>query len=225
MEKTHVICHIHALDHPAVLRILTALIKYNNKFTGEKIVTISKSTKELAVSELVTKILDKLNYKVFHVSNNELRETGHFFEVALPYLLSKTNEGILYYCHSKGISYHPDSEDGKVTALWTNVLLDNTLNNDIIFDKKYNTWGSCIVKKKDFLPDNIGEMFSFVGTFWWIRLSKLKDKEFKPTSKFYLEGLPGLLCSLFEAKNYGPEFKSGESPYKASVWASKGYNI
>lgn len=225
MQSLHIICHIHALDNPAVTRIIEPLIKYDYRFTGEKIVTISHSSAEPEVYDLVKKIFTKLNYTIFDVENDELREVGHFFNTSLPYLLSKTTDGILLYCHSKGVSYHPDSEDGKATKIWTDTLIKYTIENDITFEPKHNTWGSCIIRSKNFLPDNIGEKFSFIGTFWWIRLKKLVDMKLTPHSKFYLEGLPGLLCSPIEAKNFGPEFKSGEGPYLLKTWKDKGYDI
>ena len=225
MEKLHVICHVHSLDHPAVFKIVNTLVINNSRFTGEKIVTISKSSRELEVFNIVKKIFEKLNYTIFEVENAEYREASHFFNTSLPYLLSKTSDGILLYCHSKGVSYHPDSDDGKATSLWTDVLIDNVITKPIIFEKKHSTWGSCITKTKNFLPEDIGEKFCFIGTFWWIRVEKLVDANIVPHSKFHLEGLPGLVCNLIEAKNYGPEFKPNESPYQLSSWKAKGYDI
>lgn len=223
----HVICHIHTLDHPGVLKILQTLVKNNSLFTGIKIATITKVDKEIKIYELTKSILENLGYTVYTVENDELRETKHFFETSLPHLLNETKEGILYYCHSKGITYHPDSEDGAATSLWTDVLIHNTLTlaNKLPFDnKKYKTFGSCRVAKKNFLPDNIGEAYSFVGTFFWVKLEALVDKKFNPTSKFYLEALPGLVSSVSESFNQGPTFLQGESPYKLDTWKKKGIN-
>lgn len=224
----HIICHIHTLNHPSVLKLVRVLVKYNSVFTGEKIATVTKITKEIEIYNRVCSILKKLGYTVFTVENDELRETKHFFSTSLPHLLSKTKEGILYYCHSKGITYHPDSEDGKATSVWTDTLLKYTLENyeTIPFtNKKYKTFGSCRVAKKGFLPDDIGENYSYVGTFFWIRLESLLNKQFFPKSKFYLEGLPGLVSTLSESYNAGPVFLHGESPYKLEIWKKKGiYN-
>lgn len=224
----HIICHIHTLDHPAVLKILETLVKHNNLFTGEKIATITKVNTEAQIHDLTKKILETLGFKVITVENDELRETAHFFNTSLPYLLSKSKEGVVYYCHSKGVTYHPESEDGIATSTWTDVLIHNTLTlvDSIPFaNKKYKTFGSCRVSKKGFLPDNIGEAYSYVGTFYWIKLEALIGKTFKPTSKFYLEALPGLVSTVSESFNQGPTFLSGESPYKLEAWKKKGvYN-
>lgn len=224
----HCIVHIHCLDHPSVYKIVKSLSNNISIFTGCKIATITKVSTELDIYNNVLSILSKLGFEVIEVQNNELRETGHFFEVSLPKLLSKYKTGLLYYCHSKGVSYHPDSEDGRATSIWTDVLIDNTLNKhySLPFDNlKYATFGSCIVRDANFLPDDIGEQFSFIGTFFWVRIEKLEGKLFKPHSKFYLEALPGLVCTLLEAFNQGPEFKSGEAPYSLSSWEARGiYN-
>ena len=79
--------------------------------------------------------------------------------------------------------------------------------------------------RKGFLPDEINENFCYVGTFFWIRLDKLVDKIFDPNSKFYLEGLPGLVCELSESYNHGPELTPLEGPYELETWNKKGiYN-
>lgn len=224
MDK-HCIVHIHCLDHPSVYKVVKSLADNISIFTGYKIATITKVSTELDIYNAVRSILTKLGFEIFDVANNELRETGHFFNISLPHLLSKTNSGLLYYSHSKGVSYHPDSEDGKATAIWTDSLIDNTLYKSNLFpfnDTSYSAFGSCIVADANFLPHKIGEAFTFIGTFFWLRLEKLIGKEFKPHSKFYLEGLPGLVCRLSEAYNQGPEFKRGEAPYEISSWKAKG---
>ena len=224
--KKHIICHIHCLDHPSVLKIVDKLVTYNSVFDGEKIATITKVSTELYVFNLVYSILHKLGFDVIEVTNDQTyRETSRFFDIALPRLLSKSQEGIVYYCHSKGVIYHPQSEDGKVTSLWTDILWHYTLERqqDLPFeDPRYSTFGSCIVRSADFLPDKIGERFCFVGTFFWIRLSRLLNKTFTPHSKFYLEGLPGLVCDATEAYNLGPELLTSEGPYNITTWNSKG---
>lgn len=221
----HCICHIHCLDHPGVLKIIKALIKYNSIFTGKKIATVTSVTTEPDIYNRVSSILNKLGYEVIVVDNNSLRETGHFFETSLPKLLSEHQTGILYYCHSKGITYHPESQNGKASSIWTDVLIHYTLSQHSklpLANKKYNVFSSCIVEQKDYLPENIGEKFSYAGTYFWIRLEKLTDKTFKPHSKFYLEGLPGLVCDISESYNAGPKVGENESPYDLNFWASKG---
>ncbi len=224
--KKHIICHIHCLDHPSVFKIVDNLVKYNHVFTGEKIVTITKVSTEIYVYNSVSSILKKLGYTLIVVGNDQsLRETSKFFDIALPALLEKTKEGLLYYCHSKGVIYHPSSKDGKVTSLWTDVLWHYTLalSDDFPFqDPKYNTFGSCRVTKKGFLPDKIDENFCYVGTFFWIRLEKLVGKTFEPHSKFYLEGLPGLVCELTESYNQGPELTPLDGPYELETWNKRG---
>ena len=221
----HCITHIHCLDHPSVYKVVKNLADNINLFTGFKIATITSVSTEIDIFNNVRAILLKLGFEVYQVFNNELRETGHFFEVSLPALLKKSSTGILYYCHSKGVSYHPESEDGKATSIWTDVLLEYTLtkHSTIPFNNtKLSAFGSCLVSKADFLPHKIGEAFSFIGTFFWLRLEKVANKEFNPHSKFYLEALPGLVCSLSEAYNQGPTFASGELPYSVSTWTAKG---
>lgn len=222
----HIICHIHCLDHPSVFKIVDRLVAHNSVFTGVKIATITNVKTESYIFDLVYSILQKLGYEVIEVRNDsQLRETSKFFDIALPLLLSKTSDGILYYCHSKGVIYHPESEDGKVTSLWTDVLFHYTLDSveDLpLQDKSYDCFGTCIVKKRSFLPDDIGEEFSYVGTFYWIKLSSIIGKQFNPHSKFYLEGLPGLVTSLEKAYNVGPVLLPGESPYKIETWNKKG---
>jgi hypothetical protein len=225
--KKHIICHIHSLDHPSVFKILKALVNNDSLFTGEKIATITKVTKEIKVHDLVVSILTKLGYTVLVVANDDMRETNHFFNTALPLLLSKSKDGVLCYCHSKGITYHPDSEDGQATALWTDVLIENVINqaNKLPFDNvKYKTFGSCRIIKNNFLPGNLGEKFSYIGTFFWVRIELLVGKTFKPISKFYLEALPGLVATQSESFNQGPTFTSGDSPYKLESWAKRGIN-
>lgn len=227
--KKHIICHIHCLDHPSVFKIVDHLVKYNHVFTGERIVTITKVSTELYIYNSVSSILKKLGYTILLVINDpSLRETSKFFDLALPTLLEKTKEGLLYYCHSKGVIYHPRSLDGQATSLWTDVLLHYTLanSNDFPFeDTKYSTFGTCRVSKKAFLPDEIGENFCYAGTFFWIRLDKLVDKVFDIHSKFYLEGLPGLVCELSESYNNGPELLPSEGPYELETWNKRGiYN-
>lgn len=203
--------------------MVRALVDNNSVFTGEKIVTITKAEEE--VYKEVKSILEKLGYTIFTVENNSLRETKHFFKTSLPALLEKTDSGVVYYCHSKGISYHPESEDGKASSLWTDVLLENTLYNVPSFAPKHSTWGSCRVIKKNFLPDNHNELFSYVGTFFWIRVEKLVDHNIEPHSKFTLEALPGLTCRIGESYNSGPSLKAGESPYYLDTWRKKGYEV
>jgi hypothetical protein len=224
--KKHIICHIHCLDHPSVFKIIDNLVKYNATFTGEKIATVTRIGTEPYIFDSVSSILKKLGYTII-VTNNDslLRETSRFFDIALPSLLEKTSDGILYYCHSKGVIYHPESKDGLVTSLWTDVLLHYTLHNsnDYPFeDTTYSTFGTCRVPKKGFLPDEIGENFCYVGTFFWVRLNKLIGKTFSPHSKFYLEGLPGLVCELSESYNNGPELTPLEGPYEIETWNKKG---
>lgn len=224
--KKHIISHIHCLDHPSVFKIVDNLVKYNHVFTGEKIATVTSVGTELYIYEAVSSILKKLGYTVIKVSNDQsLRETSRFFDIALPMLLEKTSDGVVYYCHSKGVIYHPDSKDGKVTSLWTDVLFHNTLHaqDKMPFENaQYNTFGSCRVSKKGFLPDEIGENFCYVGTFFWIRVSKLINKTFNPHSKFYLEGLPGLVCELSESYNQGPELTPSDGPYEIETWNKRG---
>jgi hypothetical protein len=219
----HVICHIHTLDHPGVFKILNALSSNDSLFDGLKIATLTNA--DSRVFDLSSSILNKLGYTIFEVGNDELRETNHFFNTALPYLLEHTKQGVLCYCHSKGVTYHPDSDSGKATSIWTDVLIDNVLNNAIKlpFDNaKYKTFGSCRIIKNDFLPDKLGEKFSYIGTYYWIKVSALLGKEFKPTSKFYLEALPGLVATQAESFNIGPSFTSKENPYKIETWTKKG---
>ena len=221
----HCITHIHCLDHPSVYKVIKALSDNYNIFTGYKIATVTRVSTELDIYTNVCSILTKLGFEVIEAQNNTLREVGHFFNISLPTLLDKTSSGVLYYCHSKGVSYHPESEDGIATSTWTDALLNYTLyqHGNIPFENnKYSAFGSCIVRDKGFLPDNIDEAFSYIGTFFWLRLEKLHNKQFNPHSKFYLEALPGLVCNLSEAYNQGPEFKSGETPYKVYTWKSKG---
>ncbi len=222
----HIICHIHCLDHPSVFKIIDRLVRHNNIFTGVKIATITKISTEIYVFNSVSSILKKLGYDVLEVSNDQdLRETSRFFDIALPHLLAKTSEGVLYYCHSKGVIYHPESIDGKVTGLWTDVLLHYTLDNadDLpLEDDAYDCFGTCIVPYSDFLPDEIGEAFTYVGTFYWLKLKTLIGKTFKPHSKFYLEGLPGLVCTLDRAYNVGPTLTPREGPYEIETWNKKG---
>jgi hypothetical protein len=222
----HIICHIHCLDHPSVFKIVDNLVRHDSLFDGYKIATITKVSTEVYVFELVSSILKKLGYEIFVVDNDlSLRETSKFFDLALPRLLSSVQKGLLYYCHSKGVIYHPNSQDGKVTSLWTDVLLHYTLANSSNFpfeDLKYSTFGTCRVSKKAFLPDNINENFCYVGTFFWVRVEKLAGKVFNPHSKFYLEGLPGLVCELEESYNTGPELSAAEGPYNLETWEKKG---
>lgn len=222
----HIICHIHCLDHPSVFKIVDNLATHNSIFNGYKIVTITRVNTELYVFQLVSSILKKLGFEVIEVSNDqEFRECSRFFDIALPHLLSKTQEGILYYCHSKGVIYHPDSLDGKVTSLWTDVMLHYTLKNaqELPFeDDRYITYGSCRVDKKGFLPDKIEENFSYIGTFFWIKVKALVNKKFTPHSKFYLEGLPGLVTDITHSYNAGPTFLENEGPYNIESWNKKG---
>ncbi len=223
----HHICHIHCLDHPSVFKVVSYASKYRALFNGVKIATLVKVTPEKDIYDRVYSILTKLGYEVITVQNSSLREAGHFFNVSLPLLLEKTSEGLLYYSHSKGTSYHPDSEDGKATSLWTDVLYHYTLDQVSKFpfeDKKYKTFGSCIIKSKNFLkPFTLGEEYSYLGTFFWIRIEDLKDKEFTPeASVFYLEALPGLVSKVTQAYNLGPIFYKLESPYKLESWQKKG---
>lgn len=224
--KKHIICHIHCLDHPSVFKIVEKLVANDSVFTGEKIATITNVSTEPYIFNSVTSILKKLGYDILVVPNDlEFRESSRFFDTALPHLLSKTSDGILFYCHSKGVIYHPDSKDGLVTSLWTDVLYHYTLDTQHLFpfdDSKYNTFGTCRVDKKGFLPDRINENFCYVGTFFWIRLSKLVKKVFKPHSKFYLEGLPGLVCDLEESYNQGPELTPLDGPYEIETWNKRG---
>lgn len=207
-------------------RLIKDLYDYDFVFDGYKIATITKSPKEPEISDLVSQILTKLGYLVIEVINDStLRETSHFFNRSLPILLSKTEEGVLYYCHSKGITYHPDSELGRAAKLWTETLLTYTLrkyDNLPLDDASFDTFGTCIIRSANFLPDKIGEQFSYVGTFFWIRLSLLANKDFKPTSKFYLEGLPGLVSDPSRAFSVGPEFNRSENPYILTTWNNKG---
>jgi len=224
--KKHIICHIHCLDHPSVFKIVDKLVKYNIVFTGEKIATITKVSTEIYVFNSVSSILKKLGYEVIVVGNDqEFREASRFFDTALPALISKTSDGVLFYCHSKGVIYHPQSKDGKVTSLWTDVLYHYTLENQHLFpfeDDSYSTFGTCRVSKQGFLPDEINEKFCYVGTFFWIKLSKLVNKKFNPHTKFYLEGLPGLVCDLEESYNQGPELTPLEGPYEIETWNKRG---
>ncbi len=227
--KKHIICHIHCLDHPSVFKIVDHLVRYNHIFTGEKIVTITKVVTELYIYNSVSSILKKLGYTILVVANDpSLRETSKFFDLALPTLLEKTKEGLVYYCHSKGVIYHPRSADGIATSLWTDVLFYYTLtkSDDFPFeDSNYSTFGTCRVSEKGFLREGIGENFCYVGTFFWLRLDKLVDKTFDPQTKFYLEGLPGLVCELSESYNHGPELLPSEGPYELETWNKKGiYN-
>ena len=134
MQK-HIITHVHCLDHPAVYRLMKNLVDYDLIFDGHKIATITKSPKEPEIHSLVYQILTKLGYLIIEVTNDtQSRESSHFFNHSLPLLLSKTREGLLYYCHSKGIIYHPESEEGQATSVWTEVLTHYTLHkNAIIF--------------------------------------------------------------------------------------------
>ncbi len=221
----HNICHIHSLNHPSVYKIIYNLHKHNHLFDGEKLAKVTKVSPELQVYTLVVSILEKLGYDVITVENNDKREVSHFFDISLPKLLSKTTEGILFYNHSKGVIYHPDSEDGKVTNLWTDVLYHYCLDqvDKLPFDNdKYKSFGTCKVSKKGFLPDKINENFTYVGTFFWIRLATLVGVEFKPHSKFYLEGLPGLVATSAEGFNIGPALLSSEGPYNLETWNKKG---
>jgi hypothetical protein len=224
--KKHIICHIHCLDHPSVLKIVKNLVKYNHIFDGEKIATITHVAKEFYVFSLVSNILTSLGFDIIEVENDQkYRETSRFFDIALPKLLAKTQEGTVFYCHSKGVIYHPESEDGKVTNLWTDVLWHYTLErfDSIPIDsEQFSTFGSCMVRSPNFLPDKIGENYCYVGTFFWIKLNKLVGKQFTPHSKFYLEGLPGLVSDSTEAFNLGPELTTTESPYNISTWNKKG---
>lgn len=224
--KKHIICHIHCLDHPSVFKLVDSLVRYDHIFTGEKIATVTSVGTEPYIYESVSSILKKLGYSIFKVDNDQvLRETSRFFDIALPALLSKTTDGMLYYCHSKGVIYHPESKDGLVTSLWTDVLLHYTLHDyaNIPFeDATYSTFGSCRVIKKGFLPDKINEKFCYVGTFFWLRLNKLVNKEFNPHSKFFLEGLPGLVCEVNESYNNGPELTRLEGPYEIETWNKRG---
>jgi hypothetical protein len=223
----HHICHIHCLDHPSVLKVLLYAKKYNKLFNGEKIATITEVRTELEIFNLSYSILKKLGYSIIVVKNNKLREVSHFFEHSLPALLEKTNKGLVFYNHSKGVSYHPESEDGIATSLWTDVLYHFNLDRheDLPFlNDKYITFGSCIINKENFLyPFDIGEQFSYLGTFFWFRLESLVGKNFNyNNSIFYLEAFPGLLCNQTKAFNIGPEFYYSESPYKLDVWNKKG---
>lgn len=223
----HHICHIQCLDHPSVFKVVSYATKHRNLFNGIKIATLVKVNPELDIYNRVYSILSKLGYEVITVENTPLREVGHFFNISLPLLLEKTSEGILYYSHSKGTSYHPDSEDGKATSLWTNVLYHYTLDQAIKFpfeDKKYITFGSCIIKTKNFLvPYTLNEEYSYLGTFFWIKVEALLNKIFTPEkSLFYLEALPGLLSKKTQAYNLGPVFYPTESPYKLESWKKKG---
>jgi hypothetical protein len=222
----HVICHIHCLDHPSVFKIVDKLVSNDSLFDGYKIATITRVSTELYIFELVSSILKKLGYDVIEVANDqEFRESSKFFDIALPSLLSKTQEGILYYCHSKGVIYHPESADGLTTALWTDVMLHYTLERAQEFpfeDASYLTYGSCRVSKKGFLPDRINENFSYIGTFFWIKVEALVGKKFTPHSKFYLEGLPGLITDVSRSYNSGPEFLPNEGPYNIESWNKKG---
>jgi len=226
----HHICHIHCLDHPTVFKVLFYANKYSKLFTGVKIATITKVSTEIEVFNLVRSILEKLDYIVIEVTNNTMREVGHFFEHSLPTLLKKTTDGFVFYNHSKGVSYHPESEDGIATSLWTDVLYYYSLDMyaDMPFDdNNYTTFGSCIINKENFLyPFNLGEHFSYLGTFFWFNLSAAANKEFDyKSSIFYLEALPGLLCDSSRGFNLGPEFYYGESPYKLENWKSKGVDV
>lgn len=224
--KKHIICHIHCLDHPSVFKIVDKLVEHNAVFTGEKIATVTKVSTELYIFNSVSSILKKLGYEVIVVENDlEYREASRFFDAALPSLLKKTSDGLLFYCHSKGVIYHPHSQDGMVTNLWTDILFHYTLeeSNKIPFeDIKYSTFGTCRVSKKGFLPDFIGEDFCYVGTFFWIRLEKLVNKTFEPHTKFYLEGLPGLVCRLDESYNQGPDLTPLDGPYNIETWNKRG---
>jgi len=226
----HCICHIHCLDHPSVFKAVAYASKYRDLFTGVKIATLIKVTPEVDIYNRVYSILTKLGYEVITVHNNSLREVGHFFYTSLPLLLSKTSEGVVFYNHSKGISYHPDSEDGIATSLWTDVLYHYNLDSaaKIPFQNpKYKTFGSCIIKTKNFLkPFNLGEEYSYLGTFFWVKVEALINKNFTPEeSVFYLEALPGLVSKVNEAHNMGPVFFPSESPYKIESWRRKGIEV
>jgi hypothetical protein len=226
----HHICHVHCLDHPSVLKLVSYAIKYRDFFDGIKIATIVRVAPESDIYDHVYSILTKLGYEVITVQNTSMREVGHFFNISLPKLLSSTQKGVLYYNHSKGTSYHPDSEDGLATGLWTDVLYHYTLDNatKLPFENtKYKTFGSCIIKKKNFLkPFKLEEEYSYLGTFFWIKVESLLNKQFTPSlSIFYLEALPGLVSTTTQAYNLGPVFYELESPYKLESWKKKGIEL
>jgi hypothetical protein len=225
----HHICHIQCLDHPSVYKVLHYANKYRKLFTGQKIATLVKVNSEIDIYNRVYSILTKLDYTIITVDNSTLREVEPFFAQSLPLLLSKTQEGVLFYNHSKGTSYHPDSEDGIATSLWTDVLYHYVLDNVDKFpfeNVKYKTFGSCIIKAKNFLqPHDLEENYSYLGTFFWIRVEALLNKKFDfEKSLFYLEALPGLVSTTVQAYNIGPIFTKFESPYKLESWQKKGIN-
>lgn len=220
--KKHLICHIHCLDHPNVLKLVQTLKQYKSLF-DIKVATITEANKEVAV--LVKDILSGWGFKVFTVPNSALRETAPFFEVSLPYLLEHSNsQDLLYYCHSKGVTYYPLSETGKAVNMWTDLLIDKTLKeiDSIPFDDlRYSAFGTLKIGK-DFLPDELGENFSYVGTYFWIRINKLIGREFEYTkSKFYLEGLPGLIMGDEEGYSIPPTINRKDNPYHITTWSNK----
>lgn len=220
--RKHSICHIHTLDHPNVLLLLEYLVKYKDIFTGQKIATITKIPGEEDVYIQAKRILELLNYKVFLVSNNEFRESSHFVETSLPELLKTAqDEDVVHYCHSKGVTYHPETETGKAATRWAVELLEGTLNNEFPFeDKKYKTFGVLRLGKPGYLANKLGENYSYVGTMFWLRVDRLR-KPFKVTSKFWLEALPGLISTIDESFSLPPVITSMENPYELATWLKK----
>jgi len=195
------------------------LDRYRHLF-GLKIATVTNSDKDIC--DLVTQVLVNWGFKVFTVENSPLRETAAFFEHSLPYLLEKADsEDLLYYCHSKGVTYLPESETGKAVNIWTDLLIKKTLEEPIPFeDKRYSAFGTLKIGGS-FLPDKLGEQFSYIGTYFWIRISKLISRTFDySVSKFYLESLPGQVMSFEEGYSIPPTITKKDNPYLLSTWSN-----
>lgn len=219
----HSITHIYAADHPALLKCLTKLSENQHLFNGQKIATIVNGHDR--AFDLSWSILDKMGYTILPVANTPTREAGAFFEHALPAFKARADSGLIFYNHTKGISHHPDSEKGKASDAWTNVLYKYCLSKELLkklVSPKYKIFGTCLYDKPNgFLEDNYNERFMFVGTFFWVNADCFKNAPAQAKSRYHLEAFPGTQYTLDQVFNYGPKIDSVFDPYKLDTWRNK----
>lgn len=163
---------------------LSVIKSYLPIFNGKKIITVATDRTTLSIKQVKDKLGDDLEY--IHIQNSPLGETTNFLHM-LEQVMSVSNDDIIFYGHTKGVTANSSSTEISVTR-WRYEMYSHCLGRIKEVDQILTTTTpyvccGCFKVGADFIyPEQIMVHhipWHFSGSFFWINAKKLAAYNWK----------------------------------------------
>lgn len=179
--KRHCIAHVHGVDHPAVGMLLDKIGNHQNLFDGGRVASVMM-TDPVATKDVVRR-LETFGFHIFLLPNDGVsREMHGFFEQSLPWIAAQEQDGLVFFCHSKGTSHDPNGSRFRCIRRWNEVMWRHNVADfrKHIWPRReqYGAFGT-LRKVLEKVRSPRPQPYHYSGTFYWLRLDLLHARNWQ----------------------------------------------